>query len=1095
MARLFLSYARSDGSQLAERLEVDLQASGHEPWRDQSEIRAGRDWAREIEKAIDRCEMLLAVFTTGSYNSEICRGEHERALRMRKRVIPLLAHKDADRPVYLEAKHYVDFTDTDRYDTSFEALLTSIQTAGGMSWDELSPRFRVRLVDEAPIRSSGALLRRRQAMWSEVYSLTSMQRTRFLEALSPRPGTVGIFEPALYTPRTEVESELDEFISSNAHSFILIGDTGVGKTNLLCEWSGRQSADGHAVLMYHCDRLGSETAERELMKDFGMEDPGDLTQVLGNLEELARKANRLLIVIFDGINDFRGSGERHGPQQLLTSIDSLVARLPGAHLRIVLSCSTATWNRLERLGPVQLTWSRYYRTRSEEVAVVLKSFYEEEAAAAFESYRQFFKLTFTRSDLPFALRVRLRAPLVLRLLAETYQAAPDRSAAPTFDTLVFTRYYNERVRRRDDRHLIDALVEEMLEQGSAALPIESLTGHPQLGPAVLSEAADSSYNRLLDLGVLLEMPGDLFQDDVVKFTYPLVGAYALARRLSREERPLSRTVHELLEQAGSFPLAWDAAVTLLAMRGDIDVYAELAGSSNPEQRELASTSLVRLQDSDRDRATGILKGLLDSELEEHQRTALRAAFTIGPDARELLLHGATSKSQALQQAVKDTLFLIWSGESGTGNRPNTSTVYFLWRHAQNFTQQLMSDLVARVSWKRPAEAIRITRFVLDWCITLYINHCDRDDVAKQVADLFYELIVDRLHLDRIDLGSRFDRIVLRIIASVFARPILEWTLMEDPRHFFRRPASERSLLESAAPLVDPAADIIAADDLVLRMLTSGINTLRGTATLVLAVHSCAEFARCEALHRRLFDALDRQGQVWQLIGFSVLLPETPVAWVSLLEDMTRRILKEVPQPVNGRAGLLRASDLLFVPLGLAYGKRGEGMPLFEEMLAAEASKGVHGSAATHLVAGLGPVGFYYPRGVLASLQPHLTALMARSNTRDALMTALATIRTLHFDLVDTFMFRAGLDESFHRKVAVITDVQLINRFMLSIGLYNNAVHQCLHYPRMRRWLTRFPLERLAQADSASDFITAYAARALLMAREANFHLLELTLPE
>ncbi len=530
------------------------------------------------------------------------------------------------------------------------------------------------------------------------------------------------------------------------------------------------------------------------------------------------------------------------------------------------------------------------------------------------------------------------------------------------------------------------------------------------------------------------------------------------------------------------------------MRGNIDVYAELAGSSNPEQRELASASLVRLQEADCDRATRILKGLLDSEFEEHQRTALRAAFTIGPDARELLLRGAMSKSQALQQAVKDTLFLIWTGVSGSGTRPNTSTVYFLWRHAQNFTHQMMRDLVARVSWKHPPEAIRITRFVLDWCITLYINHCDRADVAKQVADLFHELIVDRLHLDRINLGSRFDRIVLRIIASVFSRPILEWTLMEDPRHFFRRPASERSLLASAAPLVDPEADIIAAEDLILRMLTSKINALRGTAALVLAVHSYTEFARCEGLHRRLFDALDTRGQVWQLIGFSVLLPGTPVAWVGLLEDMTRQILETDSQPAYGRAGLLNTSDVLFVPLGLAYGKRGDGMALFEELLVAETSKGGHETAA-RIVEGLGPVGFYYPRDVLAALQPHLNVLMARSNTRDALMTALATIRTLHFDLVDTFIFRAGLDESFYRKVAVITDVQLINRFMLTIGLYNNAVHQCLHYPRMRRWLTRFPLERLAQADSASDFITDYAARVLLMAREANFHLLELTLPE
>jgi len=725
---------------------------------------------------------------------------------------------------------------------------------------------------------------------------------------------------------------------------------------------------------------------------------------------------------------------------------------------------------------------------------MLKSFDDDEARAAFESYRQFFNLNFTLPDLPFALRLRLHEPLLLRLLAEAYQAAPDRGASPTFDTQVFTRYYNERVRRHDDRYLIDSLIEEMSAQESAALPIESLARHPLLGPAVLSEEADSSYNRLLELGVLMEMPGDLFQDAMVKFTYPLVGAYALARRLSRKKQLLSQTINELIEQTSNFTLAWDAAVSLLVIRGDIDLYAELAGASNPEKRELASVSLVRLQDFDRDRATEILKSLLDSKSEEHQRTALRAAFTIGPDARELLLRGAISTSQSLQQAVKDTLFLIWTGVSRSGSRPNTSTIYFLWRHAQNFTQQMMHDLVARVSWKRPQEAIRITRFVLDWCITLYINHCDRVDVAKLVAALFHELFVDRLHLNRINLGPHIDRIVLRIIASVFSRPILEWTLMEDPQHFFRRPTSERVLLAMAAPLADPAADILAVEDLILLMLSSDVNALRGTATFMLAVHSYMKFDRCEDLHRRLFDELDEEGQVWQLIGFSVLLPKTPVAWVRLLEDMTRRVLEKDHKPPNERAGFLKARDLMYVPLGLAYGKRGDGMPLFEELLASATSTARHESAAI-LVSGLGPVGFYYPRGVLAVLEPHLNVLIVQSVTRDALITALATIRTLHYDLVDTFMFRAGLDESLYRKVAAITDVQLINRFMLTIGLYNNAVHQCLHYPRMRRWLTMFPLERLAQADNASDVVTDYAARFLLMAREANFHMFELTLPE
>lgn len=1085
MARLFISYARSDGAQLAERLEVDLRASDHEPWRDRSEIQSGQDWARTIEDAIDRCEAMIAVLTSGSYRSEICRGEQQRALRKQKRLFPLLAQKDADRPIFLEARHYLDFSDVGRYKFSYEDLLKQIQNAAGVSWNDLPARFQDLLSGEIPVRSAGVLLQRQEAQWSDVCAIAAAQRARFLEALSPRQGSAGIFEPDLYIARTEAERELEAFLGSNARALLLIGSSGVGKTNLLCKWSDAQSAAGHVALIYSCDRFATADVERELLRDLGLEEPGALPQALAHLDALAGERARRLIFVFDGINDFRGSGAGNDQQQLLTSIDAFVARLPGDNLRVVLSCSTASWRRLERLG-ARLTWGRYHRTRSEEPFVLLKSFDNDEAGAAFEAYRKFFGLTLTASDLPYTLRVRLRDPLVLRLLAETHRSG--RVSTPTLDTQVFARYYEDRVRRREDQYFVDTLVEEMWTQASATLPIQSLAGHPVLGQAVRSDDAGSSYNRLLDEGVLLEVSGDLYQDDLVRFTYPLVGAYVLARRRSREKALLRETLGKLVEQADKFPLAWDAAVILLAMQSSLDAYVEFAGASDPDRRELACASLVRLHDSDREQASRILQGLLDSDSPAQQRTALRASFTIGPGARDLILRAAVSKSKAVQQAVKDTLFLIWSGGSGEGN---ASTIYVLWRHAQDFTHELMRDLVARISYGKPLELFRISPFVLSWCITLYINHCERPDVARQVTDLFYDLFVGQLHLDKL---QRVPRLIVRVFASAGTGPVIEETSMEDPAIFFARPASERSVLASAAQLVDPAADFLASEDLILRMLGSDVNAQRLTATLVLAIHSYADFARSEPLHRRLFEKLGAEGRLWQLTGFSVLLPATPAEWIPLLEDMTRRIYAEHADVASGRTGLPKGLDILLVPLGLAYGKRGVTMPLIAELLAAELATGDHERIA-RLVARLGPVGFYNPKGVLGVLQPHLNALAALDGTRDALLTALATTRTVHLDVVDECIVDAGLDESFHRQLVACTDTDLISRFMFTIGLYNNAVHQCLFYPRMRRGLTIFPLERLAQAASAPEVITDFVMEGLRMAREVDFRLLEWTRPD
>jgi uncharacterized membrane-anchored protein len=167
------------------------------------------------------------------------------------------------------------------------------------------------------------------------------------------------------------------------------------------------------------------------------------------------------------------------------------------------------------------------------------------------------------------------------------------------------------------------------------------------------------------------------------------------------------------------------------------------------------------------------------------------------------------------------------------------------------------------------------------------------------------------------------------------------------------------------------------------------------------------------------------------------------------------------------------------------------MPLFEAWLADGIKSGDWGRAA-RVVSGLGVVGFYHPHAVLDTLRPHVGALLAQPVSRDALVSALGTVRTLHFDAVDSFLLQAGVDESLGRQVAASTDLALVNRFVSLLGYTNNAVHYCLNYPRMRRGLGMRALELLAGASGARDFVSEYASQAIRMARDADFRLLEWT---
>src|SRR3974390_1880962 len=125
--RIFISYARKDGADLAQRLQSDLSKKGFDAWLDTQRSRGGATWTRETEAALDQANCVLALLSHGSYISETCRSEQLRALRKGTCVIPLKAQPDTEIPLHLEAKNYRDFSDLTQYDAQFEVLVGDIR--------------------------------------------------------------------------------------------------------------------------------------------------------------------------------------------------------------------------------------------------------------------------------------------------------------------------------------------------------------------------------------------------------------------------------------------------------------------------------------------------------------------------------------------------------------------------------------------------------------------------------------------------------------------------------------------------------------------------------------------------------------------------------------------------------------------------------------------------------------------------------------------------------------------------------------------------------------------------------------------------------
>ena len=148
--RVFISYARKDAADLAQQLSHYLEKAKLVPWLDTSRIAGGAVWTKDIEQAIDSCDVALALLSPGSYQSDICRSEQLRALRTGKRVIPILAKAGKDIiPLHLETKNYRDLTGAKPRTSQLRLLLQDIQK--GKAGIGLRQEFRETYVTAPPL--------------------------------------------------------------------------------------------------------------------------------------------------------------------------------------------------------------------------------------------------------------------------------------------------------------------------------------------------------------------------------------------------------------------------------------------------------------------------------------------------------------------------------------------------------------------------------------------------------------------------------------------------------------------------------------------------------------------------------------------------------------------------------------------------------------------------------------------------------------------------------------------------------------------------------------------------------------------------------
>jgi WD40 repeat protein len=88
-SQIFISYSRDD-RQFLDRLIAAFKTRQLKPWYDTEAIPKGAKWWKEIEKGIESSEAFLFIITLNALESKVCNWELAHAIRLGKKIIPLL---------------------------------------------------------------------------------------------------------------------------------------------------------------------------------------------------------------------------------------------------------------------------------------------------------------------------------------------------------------------------------------------------------------------------------------------------------------------------------------------------------------------------------------------------------------------------------------------------------------------------------------------------------------------------------------------------------------------------------------------------------------------------------------------------------------------------------------------------------------------------------------------------------------------------------------------------------------------------------------------------------------------------------------------
>jgi len=380
--------------------------------------------------------------------------------------------------------------------------------------------------------------------------------------------------PGVYVHRTDIEVRLKEWVGARASILFITAEAGSGKTNLLVEAQRLYQEDGMHSLIIRAGRMEKVSLQEQLAYMLNLE-PG---RSLGDYEHIAGTQATPTFVLLDGLN------EAPNAVTIWNEVLEVVGMFTPGSLKFVVTSRSNTNADVERYSLAESQEELLYRdSKSENTDLKSSAFWltalnMEEMKEAWLMYgkkdKSRFKPLFSFdeiADVDRGIYEQINNPLILRIFLEIYSGKKLLSKGKKVLNIWedWLRTFSQ-----DEKSLMQLLAAKVWQKGVNELLLDDLLKDRELKDYLVSDALNSPYQRLKNLGWISRFTKDL--DIVLGFTVEGLLLHVLARQLEEKGGVGVHFIDDILDEGSPIKKsAIEQYLSLEAAKGDISLVTAL----------------------------------------------------------------------------------------------------------------------------------------------------------------------------------------------------------------------------------------------------------------------------------------------------------------------------------------------------------------------------------------------------------------------------------------------------------------------------------------------------------------------------------------